>query len=109
MLDWILRYWVEAIFGGLIALLGLGYRQLAKQGKRWGAVGKGVEALLRDRIIQAYNHYTEKGYCPIYSRENIEKMYTEYDHLGGNGTVTELVDRIMELPTEPRKDDKNGH
>ena len=63
--------------------------------------------LLRDRIIQAYNHYTEKGYCPIYSRENIEKMYTEYNHLGGNGTVTELVDRIRELPTE-RKEEENG-
>lgn len=31
MLEWLIKYWLEALFGGLIALLGLGYRQLAKQ------------------------------------------------------------------------------
>lgn len=108
MLEWLFQYWVEALFGGLIALLGLGYRQLAKQGKRWGAVGGGVQALLRDRIIQAYNHYTDKGFCPIYAMENVEAMYKQYHALGGNGTITELVERLKEMPTEPRKEEEDG-
>ena len=63
-------------------------------------MGRGVQALLRDRIIQAYNHYTDKGYCPIYGLENVESMYRQYHALGGNGAITELVDRLKELPTE---------
>lgn len=106
-MEWIAKYWVEALFGALIALLGIGYKQLAKQVEKWGAVGDGVQALLRDRIIQAYNHYMEKEYCPIYALENVEAMYKEYHALGGNGTITELVDRLKELPTECRKEEEN--
>lgn len=79
-------------------------RRLAEQKQREDAVGFGVQALLRDRIIQAYNHYTEKGYCPIYGLENVEEMYRQYHALGGNGTITELVERVKELPTQPKGD-----
>ena len=52
-------------------------RRLAEQRQKENAVGLGVQALLRDRIIQAYNHYTEKGCCPIYGLENVEEMYLQ--------------------------------
>ena len=67
----------------------------------------GSRPLLRDRIIQAYNHYTEKGYCPIYGLENVEEMYRQYHALGGNGTITELVERVKELPTQPKGEKKH--
>lgn len=104
MLEWIVKYWVEWSFGLIGALLVAGFHRL----RRLSAVGKGVQALLRDRIIQAYNHYAEKGYCPIYGMENVNAMYKEYHALGGNGTITELVERLKEMPTEPRKEEENG-
>ena len=68
------------------------------------AIKEGLRALLRDRIIQAYNHYTDKGYYPIYARENVEDMYKQYHSLGGNGTVTDLVSKLKELPTESEEE-----
>lgn len=73
----------------------------AKQKARMHAVEKGVQSLLRDRIIQAYNHYVEKGYIPIYGMENVLNMYEAYHGLDGNGTITELVHDLKDLPHEP--------
>lgn len=80
--------------------LTLAYRKLAARVRRQEAVELGIQALLRDRMIRAYNHYTEKGYCPIYARENVEELYHRYHDLGGNGTITGLIDKLRELPTE---------
>jgi hypothetical protein len=64
------------------------------------AIKLGIQALLRDRIIQSYNHYMDKGICPIYALENINALYTQYHALGGNGTITEIVKKLKNLPTE---------
>lgn len=69
--------------------------------KKSEAVLTGVQSLLRDRIIQAYNHYAEQGHIPIYGMENVLNMYKAYHALDGNGTVTKLVDAMKEMPTEP--------
>lgn len=106
MIEFITKYWIEALFGGILTALSVCYKKLLSRVKRQDTIGFGVQALLRDRIIQAYNHYTEKGYCPIYGRENIEEMYKQYHALGGNGTITELCERLRELPTEPPENAK---
>ena len=64
------------------------------------SVQLGIQALLRDRLYQSYLHYTEKGYAPIYARENFENMYTQYHNLGANGVMDDLYDKFMDLPIE---------
>lgn len=65
----------------------------------------GVRAILRDRIVQAYNHNVhDRGYCPIYEKENVTDMYDQYHNLGGNGTITKLYKEMMDLPTQPKED-----
>lgn len=88
-------------FAGTLFIACLSYvvKRLYNKVQRIELVENGVQALLRDRIIQSYNHYTDKGHCPIYALDNITKMYDEYHALGGNGTVTKLVEEIKELPT----------
>ena len=102
MWEFILKYWLEVIFAAVVGLLSIGYQRLGSKVKHsredQNAVKNGILALLRDRIIQAYNHYMEKGYIPIYGIENVEAMYTEYHNLGGNGTVTGLVEELRRLP-----------
>lgn len=99
MWEFIVRYWVEFAFGLVASGLAVAYRNLAKRMRRQDVFGKALQALLRDRIIQAYNHYKAKGYIPIYGRENVEAMYTQYHALGGNGTITQLIEELNELPT----------
>ncbi len=60
------------------------------------------QALLRDRIIQCYNHYyKEKKFMPIYARESLDHMYKEYRNLDGNGIIEDLIKKLYQLPTEP--------
>lgn len=75
--------------------------EAAKEREHDRALNDGVLALLRNSIIGQYNHYMEQGYIRIYALENALSMYEAYHSLGGNGTVTKLVDALRELPTEP--------
>lgn len=103
MPEWITKYWIQWLFGILTAGIAAVYRKITTKSREQEAIKLGVQALLRDRIVQSYNHYTEKGYCPIYAMENVEELYEQYHALGGNGTVTELVERLKDMPTEKRK------
>lgn len=111
--------WVSAVISGLFAVCVAiieakaakerrnekAEREAAKEAaKRAEAMENGVLALLRNCIISRYNHYMEHGYIPIYGLENVENMYLAYHDLGGNGTVTKLVEELKKLPTE--KDDE---
>lgn len=62
------------------------------------AVCLGVQALLRDRLIETYNHYLEKGYAPIYAKENFENMWVQYHNLGANGVMDEIHEKFKDLP-----------
>lgn len=42
----------------------------------------------------------DKGFCPIYALENINALYAQYHALGGNGIVTEIIEKLKSLPTE---------
>ena len=105
IVQYIFLHWVEWLFLAISALLGWGYRQLTKRQKaeaeRNTALHEGMQALLRDRIIQAYNHYQDKQYCPIYGKENVKRMYDAYHTLGGNDVATNLKDTLLEMPEEP--------
>ena len=74
--------------------------KLKSMGKKQTAIEKGVQTLLRYCIIQMFNHYTAKNHIPIYARQNVENLHTEYKALGGNGTIEGLVERLMLLPVD---------
>ena len=85
-------------------ILGVGTKailqRLKRQETRQKAVERGVQALLRDRMLHNYNKYMEQGYAPIFAKENFENMYQQYHGLGGNGVMTQLHTAFMELPTD---------
>ena len=106
MVDFIAKYWLEVLFGAALAALSAAYHALSKRIREQDAIRLGIVALLRDRIIGFYNHYWELGFCPIYARDNLLSMYKQYHKLGGNGTVTQLVEELQKLPTEKREEDE---
>lgn len=65
------------------------------------AVKKGVQALLRSEMISDYNKWSERGYAPIYARQNFENCWKRYHALGENGVMDDLHEKFLELPTEP--------
>lgn len=65
------------------------------------AVKLGVQAMLRSQMIDDYNKYSERGYAPIYARDNFENCYQRYHALGANGVMDDIHDKFMKLPTKP--------
>ena len=65
--------------------------------KKMGAVEYGIQALLRDRILQMHDYYSRKG-RPIPQREveSAEQMYRAYKRLGGNGFLDQIEKEILE-------------
>ena len=63
------------------------------------AVKEGVQALLRAQMIADYNHYVEKGFAPIYARQNFENCWQRYHALGANGVMDDIRSKFMALPT----------
>lgn len=71
-----------------------------KERKESEAIKQGIRAVLRDRILQAYNHFSVKGKIKIEELENISNMYIAYHNLGGNGVVTSIYNKVLEIPHE---------
>lgn len=69
------------------------------------ALCSGVQCLLRAEIIRSYEKYSERGYCPLYSKQALTTAYKSYHALGGNDVATDLYEKIMDLPErEDRKE-----
>lgn len=94
---------ISLLFGSGILLTGGKYivKRMSKTEAKTEAVCLGVQALLRDRLIQTYNHYNDKGYAPIYAKENFENMWRQYHSLGANGVMDEIHEKFKALPLEP--------
>ena len=60
----------------------------------------GVQALLRDRLLQAFKHYISQGYAEYNDRENVKNMYDQYEALGPNSVMTDMYQKFVELPTQ---------
>ena len=106
MLETLRSYWsIISTIITVVAVPAVGYlyKKYKQADARQKAVELGVQALLRDRIVQSYYHYEERGWITLHGLENVNAMYKEYHALGGNGTVTALVNTIHELEV---RDDK---
>ena len=61
----------------------------------------GVQALLRDRLLQAFNHYLARGWIGADDRSNIDNMYVQYEALGENNVISDIYNQVRALPSIP--------
>lgn len=61
----------------------------------------GVQALLRDRLLQAFNHYLARGWIGAEDRSNIDNMYVQYEALGENNVISDIYNQVRALPSIP--------
>ena len=101
-MDSFIQHGMDVGFGVLSALLlgacGIFTRQLAIIRKEKRGLRFGLQALLRDRIVQEYLNYSEQGFCPVDRQQTIEELYAAYTSLDGNGTVAAIVEKLRTLP-----------
>ena len=104
ILSFIHENWLQWLFAGLMAALAWGYKnvsaRLKAEQERSEAIAEGVQSLLRESIVSNYNKYSEKGFCPIYAKESIKRVYAAYHDLKGNDVATELYQKILKMPED---------
>ena len=102
MWDFVLKYWVEFVFGLVAAGLVAAYRKMAvkiqsnKETEK--AIADGMKYLLMFKLREEGEKYLTDGHCNIDQKHEFEKVYTAYHALGGNDTITALKDKVLQLP-----------
>lgn len=97
MVEKIIGQIVSIVVGGLCAYLWAALKEKKAENE---ALKLGVQALLRDRIIQLHDHYMDQGYMPIHSKNNLENLHKNYAELGANGVIDSIYTEAMKLPTK---------
>ena len=104
ILAFIAAHWTEWLFTAALALISYFLKtlreQLAEEREKNEAIAEGVQSLLRENIVNNYNKYSEKGFCPIYAKESVKKLYAAYHDLGGNDVATELYRKLLAMPED---------
>lgn len=105
MKEFITEYWLEALFSVILTVLSFSMKKLfsrvKKEVEEQKCIKEGLVSILYDRIYQLCNTYIQQGWCSIEDRRNLEYLYKAYNKLGGNGTGTELHEKVKALPISP--------
>lgn len=99
IIEFIVEYWLQELLVIMSGFIGYIVKELKKWKARQSAVENGVQALLRNELIRCYREYKKAGELSILDKENIEHMFKEYENLGGNGTVAQLIGELLNMPT----------
>lgn len=90
----------------LLTVFGWMYKKMRFLNDELNAMKLGLQALLRSQLITIYNECEDKGYAPIYVKENFENCWNQYHSLGANGVMDSIHDKFLRLPTSPTKDEE---
>lgn len=96
--------WISLLLGSgiLVSIVKYFSAKLKANDVKTEAVCYGVQALLRDRLYEQYDKYhDDKGYAPVWVKNNFENMYKRYHNLGENGVMDQHYKDFMKLPDKP--------
>ena len=62
------------------------------------AIMMGLQAILRDRLLQGYRFFFVRGWADYDDRENLENIWHQYHALGANGIMDGYRARFLALP-----------
>ena len=104
MWDFILRYWLEFVFGLIVAGLSAAYAHLAKKLKaermKNQAIENGLRGILRIQILDTYDRCVADGNRISVSRKDaVVSIYQSYCALGDNvdDTIKQLYEEIVHM------------
>lgn len=99
---------ISLLFGSgiLVTVFQYIHKKIRQNDEKTEAVCCGVQALLRDRLYEQYDkYYNEKGYAPIWVKNNFENMYNRYDALGENGVMEKHYIDFKNLPDKLKEEE----
>jgi hypothetical protein len=101
MWEWIGKYWLEALFGAIVAGLSAAYARLAKkfkaEKKKNEAIENGLRGLLRMQILDTYDKCVSDGRKISVSRKDaVVSIYQSYVGLGKPGETDDTINNMYE-------------
>lgn len=120
MIEFVVKYWLEVLFGLITLGVSTAWKVSSKKRKNerekrleevrrhdekeaqiekeLSLLKDGVVALLHDRIYEiGENCLLSKG-ITVSQLDNLERLYSAYEPLGGNGTGSTMVNNCRRLP-----------
>lgn len=98
--QWLCVLGIPGLIAGLVTFIKL---QIATN----KAIKLGVQAVLRDRLLQAYEFYADRGFANYDEKSNVRNMYEQYEALGPNGIMEQKHDEFVRLPDRPTNNGGN--
>lgn len=95
---------VSAVIASLIARKKSKKQEDEVNSVRYISIENGLQSILRAEIIRQHDKHTDRGFCPLYAKEAMVKVYDAYHALGGNGMMTRFYNEIIALPEEQKED-----
>lgn len=74
------------------------YNHFKYKTKEYGLIKEGVLAILHNKIYTIGKQHIEHRYITLEDLKDFEYLYVAYHNLGGNGTGTEIYERVKNLP-----------
>ena len=101
--DWIVKYWVEVVFGAITATLSAAYAHLAKkfraEKKKNLAIENGLRGILRIQILDTYDKCMAEGKISVSRKDAIVSIYQSYEALGDHvdDTIKQMYNELVHL------------
>ena len=103
MIEQIIMQAIGLIFSTVCGYLAASLKAIKKrqdeEKARQTALEVGVQALLRQKILEMYDQYKDAEEVPQDTQESMEAIYKAYHGLGGNGQGTRLYTTIINKKT----------
>ena len=99
--QWLTILGVPSLIAGFLAFIRI---QISEN----KAVKLGIQALLRDRLLQSFRYYEERGYATYDERCNVANLFDQYEKLGKNGVMKDMFESFKQLPMNKPTETKDN-
>lgn len=100
MLNFIVQYWIQILFGLIISLFTYLFRQVSAYKNKLDANNQGIVVLLKIKIIEQYNKSIRKEAISIEEKEIIIELYNVYKEFECCDVIEDLIKKINAIPIE---------
>jgi len=107
MWDFVLKYWLEVLFGVVVAGLSAAYARLAakfrKEKAKNKAIEQGLRGILRIQILDTYEKCVADGnHISVSRKDAVVSIYQSYTALGDgqpDDTIKTMYEAIVKMTT----------
>ena len=98
MINFIITYWLEVIFGIILSLITVLWQNIKTYHKKMESIKSGVKILLKNEITNYYDEAILKNSITLFEKEMLIELYKQYKNLEGNELNENLIEKIDTIP-----------